>query len=63
MSTKKFRFTTKSIDRLPPHDGKAKANEIEYTDADTPGLKLAVSKSGRRYFLLRYTHRGGASAG
>lgn len=58
MSTKKFRFTNKGIDRLPPHDKSAKSNEEEYTDADTPGLKLAVSKSGRRYFLFRYTLKG-----
>jgi len=32
-----------------------KSNEIEYTDTEVKGLKLAVAKSGQRTFNYRYT--------
>jgi integrase len=54
----KIRFTTRTIDQLPacPADSASKA--LEFTDCDIPGLKVAVSKTGRKTFLQRYTFRG-----
>lgn len=51
----RFRFTTRAIEQLRPASGDVKA--IEYTDTEIPGFKLAVTKTGRKTFSLRYTFR------
>jgi integrase len=50
-----FRFTTRSLEQLPacPRDSVSKA--IEFSDSDIPGFKIAISKSNRRTFMLRYS--------
>ena len=54
----RFRFSDKTIEHLPPHPKDARATEAEYTDTEVTGLKLLVSKSGRRFFYFRYTFAG-----
>ncbi|MBK5966752.1 hypothetical protein CCR95_22410 [Thiocystis minor] len=54
----RFKFTQKLIDQLPPHPKEARATEGEYTDTEVAGLKLLVSKSGRKFFYFRYTLNG-----
>lgn len=54
--TTRFRFTTRGIENLDcPADAAGKA--IEFSDTDIPGFRLSVSRSGRKTFWLRYTHR------
>jgi integrase len=48
-------FTRKWIDQLPPHPRDSPSREKEYSDTQVVGLKLQVSKGGRKFFLLRYT--------
>lgn len=57
-SPKKFSFTKRKIDALPANDPDSSSTDAEYTDLETPGLKLTVSKSGRKAFLYRYTFKG-----
>ncbi len=57
IENKQFRFNHKQIDALPPHRDSASAMG-EYSDIEVKGLKLAVSKSGHKYFWHRYTFRG-----
>jgi integrase len=54
----RFKFTQKLIDQLPPPPPEAKAKAIEYTDTEVVGLKLEVSKSGRKFYYFRYTFNG-----
>jgi integrase len=51
----RLRFTTRSIEHLPPGPADAASKAIEYSDAEIPGFKLAVSKTHRKTFMLRYT--------
>lgn len=57
-STNTFNFTKRAIDALPANLATSKSSEAEYTDSQTPGLKLAVNKQGRKTFLFRYTFSG-----
>ncbi|GAB6194378.1 tyrosine-type recombinase/integrase [Desulfocastanea catecholica] len=52
-STRKFHFTRKKIEALPPNDRESKSTDQEYSDT-TLGLKLFVSKNGRKSFHFRY---------
>jgi integrase len=54
----RFKFTQKLIDQLPPHPAEARSKEAEYTDTEVAGLKLLVSKSGRKFYYFRYTLNG-----
>ena len=54
----RFPFTKRSIEALPAHDADSRSREGEYTDSETIGLKLRVSKSGRRFFQHRYRYLG-----
>jgi hypothetical protein len=54
----RFKFTDKRVAALPAHDAGSPSREREYADAALAGLKLLVSKCGRRYFHLRL-RRGG----
>lgn len=55
---RQFRFSQRQIDALPPHDSDSASAMAEYSDTEVVGLKLAVSKSGRKYFWHRYRFRG-----
>ena len=55
-TSKKFTFTKKSLELLPPHDADSASREAEYSDQECTGLKLRVSKgAGKKYFQFRYT--------
>jgi hypothetical protein len=54
----RFKFTQKGIDALPPHPRDARSTEAEYTDTEVAGLKLLVSKSGRKFLYFRYNLDG-----
>lgn len=58
MVTRKFRFTNRSFDALPPcpADSASKANE--YSDLEVTGLKVLVSKSREIVFYHRYVYGG-----
>lgn len=58
MVTRKFRFTNRSLDALPPCPTSSASKAIEYSDLETPGLKALVSKSREIVFYLRYVFGG-----
>lgn len=53
MNNKRFSFTKKKIEALPAHDPASPSREAEYSDAECTGLRLRVSKNGRRFFQHR----------
>ena len=55
---KRFAFTKKAIEALPVHDPDSPSREAEYSDVECVGLKLRVSKNGRRFFQHRYMLQG-----
>lgn len=55
---RKFNFTKTKIDTLPAHPRNAKSREQEYSDVQATGLRLLVSKSGRKFFHFRYRFKG-----
>lgn len=55
---KKFAFTKRAIEALPPHAVDSPSREAEYTDMECIGLHLRVSKGGRKFFQHRYRHLG-----
>jgi len=57
-TSRKFPFTKKAIEALPPHDPASPSREMEYADAEFIGLHLRVSKNGRRFFQHRYRFLG-----
>ncbi len=56
--SRKFPFTKKAIEVRPVHDPESPSREMEYSDSEAIGLKLRVSKNGRRFFQHRYRHLG-----
>ena len=54
---RRFKFTLRSIEQLPPCPADAAAKADEYSDTDIPGFKIAVGKTGRKIFWLRYVFR------
>jgi len=50
----KFRFSKTTLDRLPPNDKDSRSREKEYSDQEVIGLRMLVSKNGRKFFHLRY---------
>ncbi len=56
--SKRFPFTKRAIEALSPHDIDSKSREAEYSDAEYIGLKLRVSKGGRKFFQHRYRYMG-----
>ncbi len=56
-TTKQFRFSKRGIENLPPQSRDAGAREAEYSDTECPGLKVLVSRGGRKFWYLRYTFR------
>ena len=57
-NSRKFPFTKKTIGSLPSHDPDSPSREAEYSDSEMIGLKLRVSKNGRRFFQHRYSFLG-----
>ena len=56
---KRFRFTQRLIETLPPNDADSPSTEAEYTDTQIAGLKCLVGKGeGKKKFLFRYTWYG-----
>jgi hypothetical protein len=55
---KRFPFSKRAIEALPPHDPDSPSREAEYTDVESSGLHLRVSKNGRKFFQHRYRHQG-----
>lgn len=53
-----FKLSHRQIDALPPLDQDSASTTMEYSDTEVVGLKLAVGKSGRKYFYHRYRFRG-----
>ena len=51
---RKFRFTDRAIEALPAHPADSPSTDMEYSDTETIGLRLLVSKTGRKFFHLRY---------
>lgn len=58
VENRQFRFTQKLIDALPSHDRNSASAMAEYTDVEVVGLKLAVSKSGHKFYWQRYRYHG-----
>ncbi|MBE0575240.1 MAG: tyrosine-type recombinase/integrase [Desulfuromonadales bacterium] len=56
--SKRFPFTKRSIEAIPSHDPDSPSREAEYSDAECIGLKLRVSKGGRKFFQHRYRYMG-----
>ncbi len=56
--SRRFQFTTKNIKALPAHDRDSPSTDMEYTDSEVIGLRLFVSKTGRKSFHLRYWFNG-----
>lgn len=57
-TAKQFRFSQRLIDALPAQDRDSPSAMAEYSDLEVVGLKLAVSRTGRKYFWHRYRFRG-----
>lgn len=57
-SCRKFPFTKKAIDALPAHDPESPSTDAEYSDVECIGLRLRVSKGGRKFFQYRYSFLG-----
>jgi len=55
---KRFPFSKRAIEALPPHAVDSPSREAEYTDIESSGLHLRVSKNGRKFFQHRYRHLG-----
>jgi integrase len=56
--SRRFTFTQRALDALPPHDADSPSREAEYTDQACVGLQLRVSKNGRKFFQHRYRFLG-----
>lgn len=54
----RFPFTKRGIEAIPYQDPESPSREAEYSDSEMIGLKLRVSKNGRRFFQHRYRHLG-----
>lgn len=61
-SKKTFQFGQRALQKLPPCAAASRSTADEYSDLDVIGLKLQVSKSGRKVFFFRYTHQGNKRA-
>ena len=54
--SRKFHFTPKNIRALQIHDPNSPSTDQEYSDSEVTGLRVFVSKTGRKSFHLRYWH-------
>ncbi|MDQ1257336.1 MAG: hypothetical protein QG656_1940, partial [Candidatus Hydrogenedentes bacterium] len=44
---RKFRFTQRDLEALPPHDPASASHQMEYCDTEVVGLRLFVGHTGR----------------
>lgn len=51
----RFAFTHRSLQKLPSCPANSASTNAEYSDTEVVGLKLQVSKTGRKTFFFRYT--------
>lgn len=58
MKTSKFRFNNRALDQLPPHAADSPSRSAEYSDSEVIGLRILVSKQGRKFFYFRFTFGG-----
>jgi len=58
MINRRLTFSQARCLKLPLPPSHSQSNEIEYTDTEVKGLKLAISKAGSRTFYYRYTYHG-----
>ncbi len=56
--SKRFPFNKRTIEALSSHDPDSPSREAEYSDVECIGLKLRVSKGGRKFFQHRYRYMG-----
>jgi hypothetical protein len=54
----RFSFTKRRIEAISPHDLDSPRREAKYSDSECLGLKLRVSKGGRKFFQHRYRYMG-----
>ncbi|WP_207062473.1 site-specific integrase [Motiliproteus sp. SC1-56] len=54
-TSRRFKFSKKLIDELPPTPGDSRSRETEYSDEACTGLRLIVNRAGRKRYLLRYS--------
>lgn len=54
--SRKFRFTKTGLENLPIHERESRSRDQEYCDEQVTGLRLMVSKSGRKFFHFRYSY-------
>lgn len=52
--SRRFRFNKREIENLPCHDPESPSSEQEWSDIECRGLRLSVSKNGRKFFCHRY---------
>jgi hypothetical protein len=52
--SRKFRFTRKAIEAIPPHSKDSLSTNQEYSSEECIGLRLLVSKNGRKSFHARF---------
>lgn len=55
---RKFRFTQRELDRLPPCPVDAVSKAYEVSDTEVTGLRLSITKGGRKFWFWRYTFEG-----
>jgi len=58
LSPTNFSFTEQRIRDLPPHGCDSASAQREYCDVDCVGLRVMVSKVGRKFWMFRYRWRG-----
>jgi len=52
----RLRLSQKMIEALPPNPPDARRREVEIADADAVGLRISVSKGGRKFWDFRYRY-------
>ena len=57
-SPTRFAFTQRALESLPPHDRDSPSTQRELCDSVCVGLRMNVSKIGRKFWFFRYTFRG-----
>lgn len=57
-TTRKSKMTNRSITQMAGPTPGSSAKEIENSDSEVTGLRVAVSSSGRKFFRFRYTING-----
>ncbi|MBI1292490.1 tyrosine-type recombinase/integrase [bacterium] len=54
MPSNRFKLTDRFVASLPAHDPNSRSTQREYADSECIGLRITVSKSGRRFWDYRY---------